>query len=651
MYPKSCKKYCSFFAAIAIIAILTGSCTIGLEPASFNRKTSLTIRIAPPASATRDGEDRAGRSGRADRALATRSGFLYIQTGIDPATAAVYGPYEAGPESTVTITDIPAGTYTPLLLAYVPTRLDIAPAPVYPNGLSPESARLAIQESLTDEDLRQSSSCAFVERFELLEGKKNEVSATFVPTTDLSYGSETMPLRGDPSKVSRRFIRIDNVKKAYSGVGASDPKKMKFMLFAPKDASASLTSFALYSASGVRVHGDATSHTITSDSPYTADVEWSGDDSYYAFVEYAADALGFFVRFAEPPDTPDTPAEPIPGPDTTSPSAEALRICDLNLGESSRFILTNSQSVKLLLNYTETGSGISVISISGASSLSDVSVTCDGTARTVHTVEGSTITLATPVVGEGKTMEITGVTLPTGDGSKSVSVTLTDASGNVGAVGPASTTLDTAPPTIAITLGENMDAVDPILVGKTIYVRAGGSLTYSITDSSGIDGTPIITGADSVSGSTVFGPVNGGALSFRAYDKAGNLLQLDITVNMDPTGPTVSELSTDATSVSFTAGFTGSPCAKYSVYQTSTIETGSVTALGSLSFSSTAVIENETCVAGGKSASGLFSLTAAGYHYIKLLMYDRIGNVSTYVIERYYNGSSYSCTLPAALNP
>lgn len=613
-----------------MVAFLFGSCSFGLEPASSAGKASLTIRFGSAASTSRYG---------ADRALATRSGFLYVQTGSEPATAVLYGPYEVGSDGEVTVTDIPAGTYTTVLLAFVPTLPENALALIYPPDESPESFRLSVQSRLSDVDLKRSSSCAVVKQFTLREGRKNYLSATFVPTTDLVYNNESYPLMGSATDVSRQFVRLNGIASQFTGAGPNDLKMMRFALATSVPETVFVSSFALCDSSGKYIYRDASTHTFNNSNPFTAEIPWSGDDVYYAFVEYSAEEVVFNAQCVITVVTDNVP-----------PIAENLYIFDLDETAPNRYTYTNSENVTLMLTYTETGSGITRILLNGLQSLPSVDgvpsfeVVCNGVTQVISSFTGNSIDLATPVIETTKTMLILGISLPAGDGLKDVSVTLTDAAGNESDAAFGNTTLDTIPPVITLSLGANTDCSGSI-ESSSVYFRTGGVLTYELSDTmSGIQGDITCAGSATFVNPSIM-LLSGGNIILTARDGADNIRTTTVSTVFDPDGPTVSGLSTTLNSLIFTGYFTGSGISRYSLYQTATISSTSISDPTSLSY---ATFSMDTPYSGGAlTINGLNPLNTHGYLYVKLCLYDKLGNQTTYFIERFYNSSSteFTCTI------
>ena len=102
-----------FMVLLLSIISLAVSCSFGILPA-FNQdrnSTQVSITLGSPVSA------HAGDNGRA---IIRGNGYLYIQTELAAANAVLHGPYQFSAGKTLTVSDIPAGTYANLLVIVVP---------------------------------------------------------------------------------------------------------------------------------------------------------------------------------------------------------------------------------------------------------------------------------------------------------------------------------------------------------------------------------------------------------------------------------------------------------------------------------------------------------------------------------------------------
>jgi Listeria-Bacteroides repeat domain (List_Bact_rpt) len=227
--------------------------------------------------------------------------------------------------------------------------------------------------------------------------------------------------------------------------------------------------------------------------------------------------------------------------DTVIPSAYSLQIYDLDTNAMNRNSYTNSENVILMLTCGDSVSGISSIRLTGLANLPHVSgvpsfsVTYNGSSQTVLSFDTTTITLVTPVVGEDKTMLIHGVSLPSPDEPKDVTVILVDLAGNESLVQYSSTTLDRLPPEInaenpnADHVSATVTEVNPNASDYTVYYTKSvfsSAQTIGTIMWDGEDATWDYSGTGVVSGITTLSQPGSGSLysyvKLIASDMAGN---------------------------------------------------------------------------------------------------------------------------------
>ena len=105
------KKVLVVLAAALVLPFVLGSCGMGLEPA----KTGITSVAFSFASLP--GTEAVASSGRA---IIPNGGYLYVRMVNPAATPGYYGPYKltGSPTATISITDIPPGSYSAMYLLY-----------------------------------------------------------------------------------------------------------------------------------------------------------------------------------------------------------------------------------------------------------------------------------------------------------------------------------------------------------------------------------------------------------------------------------------------------------------------------------------------------------------------------------------------------
>ena len=106
-----------------------------LDAADCSREASVSVTI-PSASATTASPESGGDG--TSRAIASGSGFLYLQTGLTAQNAKLYGPYPVVPGATVKINSVPAATYPAIAVFFVPTIPATPLEPVIPTEATRE---------------------------------------------------------------------------------------------------------------------------------------------------------------------------------------------------------------------------------------------------------------------------------------------------------------------------------------------------------------------------------------------------------------------------------------------------------------------------------------------------------------------------------
>jgi hypothetical protein len=274
------KRIVGFSALFSLSMLFFFSCTFGLEPLSASRKASVSVTLSGTADSGSD-------SG--SRAIATDSGYVYLQTGITAETATLYGPYPVASGSTATITDILAGTYPALILFFLP-ELPTAPiTAIHTADATVESVRVAAQKAfVTNVALCSSSSIGLVSDYTIKEGEQNPITASLVPITALKPNEDnSVAVSGNAGKRASRFIRLEGIKEKFDGTNPTSKKELIMAVVNPSlVGSLEVTGIGLYDSTGALVSRDNGSVTIAVGEFKTKAVSWSGDDVYYAFVEF-----------------------------------------------------------------------------------------------------------------------------------------------------------------------------------------------------------------------------------------------------------------------------------------------------------------------------------------------------------------------------
>lgn len=620
-------------AIVCAWSLAFGSCAAGLDPIAQSRAASVLITIpGTSTTATSSGGD------GASRALASDSGFLYVQTGITAETAKLYGPYQATPGETVTIADIPGATYPAVALLYAP---EIPASPltaIIPVEPTLEAMRLAAQAALSAyPEICVASSVGLVENFTVLWGERNTLSATLVPTTALGVtGNSSISLVFPDARRTGQFIRLTGAKPLFPSTGSS-PMSLVWNVLNDSTAPVTVSGVSLYSSSGAFLGRDATEIVLAPGSCRAFPFAWSGDDAYYGYLDARGGKVTLFASAADS------------GPAMNG----ALQILDRSSGNAE---YANEVTVDLSIPYGLAGSGISSIALSGDASFT-AATRVDGNAIASWTA--TTLNLATPIVGTGKIV-IHDVTLATGEGPKTASVRLSDALGNGQVVSDAiqasyraaSTVLDTVPPGIP-----SFSAFHTCQYMGVIYIPASPSLVtcYAIDDNndgdddeedgSGIAGYSFDS-AGSAAWKDTFTVSDGQTVTIYAIDRAGNVSPpFTINVVLDNTAPAISSVGIGSgcdLRVSYVnepggcpIGFTGM------AYNATTYMVPQPSGIGAMAYQDVGTLI-------GGSYIETWHLPAAAafpeYLYIQYTIPDSCGNATVGYAMRYYDGTVYTFT-------
>ena len=275
--------------ALFIILAAAISCS-PLNPASSANDTVVSIKIG---SLPGVAESLLGR------AVVQGTGYLYVQTGISSGSAKLYGPVQAQSGETVSLTDIPAGTYDYLLLFYSGNK--VSGLPVTGTDIADVTAKIDSMGALSS-----SASCwGYLRAIAIQSNQVNSLSKTLVPcgadVMDFSSSSGIAasvmyPLSPAPSGFVRHFYKLVNVN--------SSQKYFYYRAAAYSGTTMFWGRIALYAEDGTILYVNDKEETITDDG-FSVSVDplstLTGSSSYYLYVEYSS-SMGFNldVRFAAP---------------------------------------------------------------------------------------------------------------------------------------------------------------------------------------------------------------------------------------------------------------------------------------------------------------------------------------------------------------
>ncbi|UKJ77883.1 beta strand repeat-containing protein [Azospirillum brasilense] len=286
--------------------------------------------------------------------------------------------------------------------------------------------------------------------------------------------------------------------------------------------------------------------------------------------------------------------------DTTAPNAPAV----------TSAALTNSTTPTL------TGT---------AEANSTVTVTVGGATYTTTAASGTgawsvNLSSATPASG---TLSLNA------NGTNPVSVTATDAAGNVSSAGTQTLTIDTtAPNAPAVTSAALTKAVKPTLSGtaeanSTVTVTVGGA-TYTTTAAAGTGAWSVnLSSATPASGTLSLNANGTNAVSVTARDAAGNVSSAGTqTLTIDTTAPDAPAVTSAALTNSTTPAISGTAEANSTVTVT----------VGGATYTTTAAASTgvwSVNLSSATPASGTLSLNANGTNAVSVTARDAAGNVSS----------------------
>ena len=277
---------CSFIFSVTLLSITTiaVSCTFGVLPA-FNpdsSKTQVSITLGSESPSTENG-----------RAIIRGNGYLYIQTELTASNAVLHGPYQFTSGKTLTIADIPAGSYSSMLVIVTPDALPSSFTALVPSDTTAAAVRTALQSSLNaSQNIISGTSFSIVPNITINEGTTNTVSTTLVPATALSPdASGKVTLNGKAGEVNRIFISYPNLKASFGATAASTSTILGCTVTNKATSAATVSAFGLYDSSGKQLSLDTTGTQLATGgtNPYTA--TWSGDDQLYLYIEFKGDSL------------------------------------------------------------------------------------------------------------------------------------------------------------------------------------------------------------------------------------------------------------------------------------------------------------------------------------------------------------------------
>jgi len=267
------------------IISLAVSCSFGILPA-FNQdrnSTQVSITLGSPVSA------HAGDNGRA---IIRGNGYLYIQTELAAANAVLHGPYQFSAGKTLTVSDIPAGTYANLLVIVVPA-VPVAFSAVVSSDSTLVGVRSALLASLSAQTgILSSSSFGLVPNVTIIAGSTNQISATLVPATALAPdASGNVNLGGKAGEVNRFFVSLPNLKASFGGAQPSATTLLGCTVINASASAATISAFGLYDVTGKQLSLDTTESQLAvgGSDPYSA--AWAGDDQLYLYIEFTGDSI------------------------------------------------------------------------------------------------------------------------------------------------------------------------------------------------------------------------------------------------------------------------------------------------------------------------------------------------------------------------
>lgn len=266
----------SLLCAIFVSCVLLISCKPQLEV----RFKSLPGEV--PA------QTKAGFDNHVPAPIVPAGGFVYIQTGLDDK-AAVYGPYAVVPGSTLTVKDIPSGTYERLALFYTAEKLPVPEnGSGIPSGLplcaenDAQFWNLTASAPVSGDIFHDGGAASLFASTKLSSGRKTILSSSLVPlsATVFSTESESAPICGDTAgAVRKHFFRIDG--------GAS---KSLYVILSNNAHQGFLYAgtVALYAGNGSVIDTKTFNKKIAEDMPESVIFPIPSSGSCYLYVEYIA---------------------------------------------------------------------------------------------------------------------------------------------------------------------------------------------------------------------------------------------------------------------------------------------------------------------------------------------------------------------------
>ncbi len=275
-------------ACAVVISSLLVSCAPGLEPAwASSNAGALCVSLG--------GTGDYAPLAAGERAIMGGNGFLYVQTGLTAETAKVYGPYPASSGSSVTITDIPPGTYPEMAIFFLSSESPEGLLPMTPEIPTAEGLVASARSALSDAmDLGPSSSVAFVKDCAVVAGTRNAVQAVLIPTTFVDLNSDhNLSFNGNPSGPSRRFARIDGLSARFGNVLPGSGTVYGLTFANPTPDQLTLSAIGLYSADGKRVFRKTLDMVLAAGGQLAWSIPWTGADTYFLYAEFTGTSLDF----------------------------------------------------------------------------------------------------------------------------------------------------------------------------------------------------------------------------------------------------------------------------------------------------------------------------------------------------------------------
>ncbi len=526
------------FVLIGALALALVSCTFNLDPAGHERTGSVSVNLS--GAATSQGND-------SGRAISANSGFIYLQTGLTAETAKLYGPFPVTAGTTALVKDIPAATYPAMVLVFLP---ELAPAPlspIIPSSATVDGLRLSMQQTLADSpSLSSSSSISLIENFTIVWGANNTISACLIPTTALVPNTDGfISLSPSGSGVSRRFVRLSGLVSRFASATATAEKVLTMKLSNSSADPAIITGIGLYDSLGGRLSRENVSQTLLTGESLTRTVSWTGDDCYYAYVEFTGSGVdGSFTATIVEQRSITYDGNGGSGSVTAQKGAEGTSVqlsgngftragyaflgwsvnpaatsadypagyaytygaADVTLYavwrlSSLPFIISASMAnpsmgypgysadnvVQMNLSVVNAYDGIASITLSGSFSGFSPTVKVDGVSYGC-TVSGTTLTFPTPVNQPNAAIVISDIILPLGNGTRSVGATITCGNGVSTTEAVATVTVESSLPTLgaynlADALGHAHTTDGLIVIKGTIGDTGSGVYRFNLTGS------------------------------------------------------------------------------------------------------------------------------------------------------------------------